>query len=48
MLGNDFFSVLMTDINLPGMSGIELAAKLRAERPELKTLFVARFARYAC
>jgi DNA-binding response OmpR family regulator len=41
VLGSEFFSVLMTDVNLPGMDGIELAAKLRAIRPGLKTVFVS-------
>ena len=45
VLGSDFFSVLMTDIKLPGMGGIELAAELRAIRPELKTLFVSAMAK---
>jgi len=40
-LGSEFFSVLITDVNLPGMGGIQLAAELRAVRPELKTLFVS-------
>jgi len=45
VLGSDFFSILMTDIKLPGMGGIELAAQLRAVRPELKTLFVSAMAK---
>lgn len=36
-----FFSVLITDLCLPEMSGIALAAELRSARPELKALFVS-------
>jgi DNA-binding response OmpR family regulator len=42
---SDCFSVLITDLTLPGMSGIELAAELRLERPELKTLFVSGYSK---
>ena len=41
----DFFNVLIADVRLPGMSGIELAAELRATRPELKALFVSGLSR---
>jgi len=41
MLRSDFFSVLATDLKLPGMGGIELAAELRAIRPDLMTLFIS-------
>ena len=37
----DSFHILMTDLNLPGMSGVELADELRATRPELMTLFIS-------
>jgi len=33
--------VLITDIRLPLLSGIELSRHLEAERPELKTVFIS-------
>jgi CheY-like chemotaxis protein len=33
------FEVLLTDVNLPGMSGVELARKAARERPGLKIIF---------
>lgn len=41
----NFFQVLVTDLRLPGMSGIDLAAELRAARPELKALLVSGLSR---
>jgi len=38
---SDVFGVLITDIYLPGMSGIELAAELRRDRPELRIIYVS-------
>jgi DNA-binding response OmpR family regulator len=38
---NDSISFLITDLHLPGISGVELAADLRATRPELKALFIS-------
>jgi len=38
--GSDFHAVI-TDVCLPRMSGIELAAELRAVRPDLKALFIS-------
>jgi len=42
---SDSFDVLITDLTLPGMSGIELAAELRGDRPGLKTLFVSGYSK---
>jgi PAS domain S-box-containing protein len=36
--------VLLTDLTMPGIGGHELAAKLRADRPELKVMFMSGFA----
>lgn len=35
---NDKISILITDINMPGMDGHELAERARRMRPELKVL----------
>jgi DNA-binding response OmpR family regulator len=37
--------VLVTDLNLPGVSGARLAALVAAERPELRVLFVSGWSR---
>ena len=37
------FEVLVTDINLPGKSGLELADALHARRPELRVVLVSGF-----
>jgi two-component system, cell cycle sensor histidine kinase and response regulator CckA len=36
--------VLVTDVAMPGMSGLQLAARLKPQRPEMKTLFVSGYA----
>lgn len=35
--------VLVTDMVMPGMSGLQLAARLKPQRPEMKTLFVSGY-----
>src|SRR5580704_9485312 len=45
-LSSDFKSeidVLLSDFEMPGITGIELASKLTAERPELKVLLMSGF-----
>ena len=37
--------VLLTDVQLPGMDGPELAERLRAARPELKIVFISGYPR---
>jgi CheY-like chemotaxis protein len=34
---------LVTDVVMPGMNGVEMTAKLREERPELKVLFMSGY-----
>ncbi len=36
--------LLITDIRMPGMSGIELAEHVRRDRPELPVIFVTGYA----
>jgi DNA-binding NtrC family response regulator len=37
-------SLLLSDFQMPGMSGIELATKMTIERPQLKVLLMSGFA----
>jgi hypothetical protein len=39
----DAIDLLLTDIRMPYLGGSELAAKLRARRPELKMLYVSGY-----
>ena len=39
--------LLLTDVLLPGLSGLELAGKLREEQPELKVLYVSGYSQRA-
>jgi PAS domain S-box-containing protein len=41
--GTDHFDVLLTDIVMPGMSGTQLASRLREMRPELPVLFMSGY-----
>jgi CheY-like chemotaxis protein len=37
------FDILITDISLPGMSGIELAKRLAREKPAMKLIFASGY-----
>jgi CheY-like chemotaxis protein len=43
MPDKEAFQVLLTDINLPGMSGIELARKLLEQLPQLRIIFASGY-----
>jgi CheY-like chemotaxis protein len=44
---NQHFDLLLTDVVLPGMNGRQLADQLRAERPDLRVLFMTGYSRNA-
>ena len=41
------FSAILTDLNLKGMNGIELAARLTVSRPETKVLYMTGYSHEA-
>ena len=41
---DDLFDLLLTDIVMPGMDGIELAQKAAEKSPDLKIMFITGFA----
>lgn len=43
MIEKDHFDVLITDIKMPGMSGIELLDKVRAHHPEIEVIIITGF-----
>lgn len=46
-LGNDVFDILLTDIVMPEMDGIELARRATELDPDLKVMFITGFAAVA-
>jgi len=47
LLENDGFDLLLTDIVMPEMDGIELAQKAAALAPEMRVMFITGFAAVA-
>jgi PAS domain S-box-containing protein len=43
MLADQTFDTLLTDIGLPGMSGIDLAGQAKANQPDLKIIFASGY-----
>ncbi|CAB1129750.1 Two component transcriptional regulator, LytTR family [Candidatus Hydrogenisulfobacillus filiaventi] len=41
------YDVIFLDVQMPGMSGIDLARRLKRERPDLKVVLVTAYERYA-
>ena len=46
-LGNHSADIALLDIDMPSMSGIELAAKIKALRPEVAVIFLTGYSQYA-
>jgi len=46
-LDDEGYDLLLADIVMPGMNGIELARRAVARHPELKTMFITGFAAVA-
>jgi CheY-like chemotaxis protein len=44
ILGDQHVDVLLTDIVMPGKTGVDLAAEAKRLRPEIKVLFVTGYA----
>jgi CheY-like chemotaxis protein len=43
LLAKNHFDLLFTDVNLPGMSGVDLARKVVAEYPQMKIVFASGY-----
>jgi len=43
LLGNDGFEVVVTDLNMRGMNGIELCAQIAANRPDVPVIVITAF-----
>jgi two-component system cell cycle response regulator CpdR len=46
-VANETFDILVTDIVMPGMDGLELARRASVEIPELRVIFITGFAAVA-
>ncbi len=46
-VGDDVFDILLTDIVMPGLDGIELARRAAEIDPDLKIMFITGFAAVA-
>jgi DNA-binding NtrC family response regulator len=43
MIENDFFDLLVTDIKMPGMSGLELLQAVKSKYPEMEVIIITGF-----